>query len=110
MNRSELVDAVASRAAIPHRRAEEAVRFIFHLLFEAIAGGERVEIRGLGSFIVKSYDAYVGRNPRTGASIEVHSKRLPAFKAGKELKERVDGKRGGEKIAGPSAAPAPLGT
>jgi len=57
---------------------------------EALVKGERVEIRGLGSFKVKNYDGYTGRNPKTGEMINVAPKKLPFFKVGKELKERVD--------------------
>jgi integration host factor subunit beta len=109
MNRSDLIDDVSSKAHIPRKRAEEVVRLIFDQLFEAIVRGDRIEIRGLGSFIVKTYGSYVGRNPRTGESIQVRPKRLPFFKVGKELKERVDGKKGDEQTTPPVAA-APLGT
>jgi integration host factor subunit beta len=69
---------------------------------QALKRGERIEIRGFGSFTSKSYDAYTGRNPRTGETIHVPAKRLPFFKVGKELKERVDyppNARGGNNVA-----------
>ncbi len=66
------------------------VELIFDSMSQALIKGDRVEIRGLGSLTVKEYGAYQGRNPRTGASIQVKPKRLPFFKAGKELKKRVD--------------------
>jgi integration host factor subunit beta len=103
MNRSELIESVASRARVPRKDAEKVVKRIFDLLFDAIVRGDRIEIRGLGSFVVKKYGAYVGRNPRTGASIQVEPKRLPFFKVGKELKERVDGK---VTAGSPATAPA----
>jgi integration host factor subunit beta len=63
---------------------------VFEQMTEALRRGDRIEIRGFGSFTSKSYDAYTGRNPRTGETIHVPAKRLPFFKVGKELKERVD--------------------
>jgi integration host factor subunit beta len=62
---------------------------IFNSMSEAMIAGERIEIRGLGSFVVKEYGAYTGRNPKTGEPIEVKPKKLPFFKVGKELKERI---------------------
>ena len=67
------------------------VNIVFNSLTEAMTAGERVEIRGLGSFVIKDYDAYTGRNPKTGEPITVSPKKLPFFKVGKELKERVLG-------------------
>lgn len=90
MNKSELIEAVAERTKITKKRAEEVVNLIFDSMIEAMAKGDRIEIRGLGSFIVKEYGAYTGRNPRTGESIQVQPKKLPFFKVGKELRERVD--------------------
>ena len=71
-------------------RAEAIVNAIFDSMEQALKRGERIEIRGLGSFEVRSYKAYDGRNPRTGSRVEVKPKRLPFFKVGKELKERVN--------------------
>ena len=72
------------------QKAEEVVNTVFGEMETALIRGERVEIRGLGSFKVKKYDGYKGRNPKTGEMIKVASKKLPFFKVGKELKERVD--------------------
>lgn len=91
MNKSELIEAVAEKTKITKKRAEDVVNLIFDSMIEAMAKGDRIEIRGLGSFVVKEYGAYTGRNPRTGESIEVKPKKLPFFKVGKELRERVDG-------------------
>jgi integration host factor subunit beta len=66
------------------------VNLVFDQMTEALKRGDRIEIRGFGSFTSKSYDAYTGRNPKTGDPIHVPAKRLPFFKVGKELKERVD--------------------
>ena len=90
MNKSELVEKLAERAKITKKRAEQVVNLVFDQMTEALKRGERIEIRGFGSFTSKSYDAYTGRNPRTGETIHVPAKRLPFFKVGKELKERVD--------------------
>lgn len=90
MNKSELVDLIASRANVPHKRAEQLVNVIFDSMTAALAAGDRIEIRGFGSLFGKKHRARVGRNPRTGESIPVPEKRLPFFKVGKELRERVD--------------------
>ena len=90
MNKSELIEALAKEKDLPLRKAEEVVNTVFGEMENALISGERVEIRGLGSFKVKDYDGYKGRNPTTGEIINVGQKRLPFFKVGKELKERVD--------------------
>ena len=92
MNKSELIDIIAERAKTTRKRAEAVVNLIFDLMTEALVKGDRIEIRGFGSFTTKNYGAYTGRNPRTGETIDVHPKKLPFFKVGKELKERVDQK------------------
>ncbi len=91
MNKSSLIEMVADKAKMTKKRAEDLVNLFFDSMVEAMQRGDRVEIRGLGSFIVKDYGAYTGRNPRTGQSIAVRPKKLPFFKVGKELRERVDG-------------------
>jgi integration host factor subunit beta len=90
MNRSELIEQLAIKKYISNKRAEEIVNLIFNSMTEAMVNGNRIEIRGLGSFVVKEYDSYTGRNPKTGESIMVRPKKLPFFKVGKELKEMVD--------------------
>lgn len=90
MNKSELVDALAEKGKMTRKKAEDVVDLIFDSMVEAMKGGDRIEIRGFGSFVVKDYGSYRGRNPRTGQSIEVKPKKLPFFKVGKELRERVD--------------------
>lgn len=92
MNKSDLVNVLVEKANIPKRKAKSAVDLIFDTMVQAMLKEERVEIRGLGSFSVRHYEAYTGRNPRTGESIQVPPKKLPFFKVGKELKEFVDGK------------------
>lgn len=90
MNKSELIQKVSERVNLTKKKAEEVVNLIFDAMTNALGRGDRVEIRGLGSFVVRSYSSYKGRNPRTGESIEVKPKKLPFFKVGKELKKRVD--------------------
>ncbi|NOZ85125.1 MAG: integration host factor subunit beta [Deltaproteobacteria bacterium] len=90
MKKSDLIAAIAAKARISHKAAEDVVNTIFDTLKKALARGERIELRGLGSFSVKKYDPYTGRNPKTGGKIEVKEKRLPVFKTGKELQKRVN--------------------
>lgn len=92
MNKSDLIELVCVQGKMPKKKAEDVVNLIFDSMVEAMKQGHRVEIRGLGSFMVKEYGSYTGRNPRTGESIQVKPKKLPFFKVGKELRERVDGK------------------
>ena len=90
MTKSELIDAVAQRTKITKSRAEQVVNCVFESMTQALERGEGIEIRGFGSFTVRHYKPYNGRNPRTGKPVPVPSKRLPFFKVGKELKELVN--------------------
>ena len=90
MNKSDLVEALSEGEDLTRMKAEEIVNLVFSEMTNALVAGDRVEIRGLGSFKVKSYDGYKGRNPKTGRQIKVKPKKLPFFKCGKDLKERVD--------------------
>jgi integration host factor subunit beta len=90
MNRSELIDSIAQQHDLSRREAETAVNTMFHSISDAITRSERVEVRGFGSFTTRDYEPYMGRNPKTGASVEVPAKRLPFFKAGKNLQERLN--------------------
>jgi integration host factor subunit beta len=90
MNKSQLVETFAKAENLSLKKAEEIVNTVFGDMEDALIRGERVEIRGFGSFKVKRYEGYQGRNPKTGQIIEVSDKKLPFFKVGKELKERVD--------------------
>ena len=90
MNKSDLIEALSKETGLPVRKAEEVVNTVFNSMADSLAKGDRIEIRGFGSFKIKDYDGYIGRNPRTGESVNVRSKRLPFFKCGKDLKERVD--------------------
>ncbi len=90
MNKSDLIIALRVETKINRSEAEEVVNLFFNEMANALVNGDRVEIRGLCSFYVKQYKAYDGRNPKTGVPTPVKPKRLPFFKCGKELKERVD--------------------
>ena len=91
MNKSEFIEQLSINNNISFKKAEDVVNTIFSAMSEAMVEGDRVEIRGLGSFVIKDYDTYKGRNPKTGEQITVRPKKLPFFKVGKELKERVMG-------------------
>src|SRR5438132_10571455 len=93
MTKSELIDALAARSELTKARAELVVNCVFDAMTEALQRGEGIEIRGFGSFTVRPYKPYSGRNPRTGEPVEVPAKRLPFFKVGKELKELVNNSR-----------------
>lgn len=93
MNKSELVEALASENGLTYKRAEEIINLIFDSMAVTLSDGGRIEIRGFGSFVVKDYKSYMGRNPKTGEMIKVRPKRLPFFKVGKELRERVNSAR-----------------
>ena len=90
MNKSDLIEALSKDTGLPKGKAEEVVKTVFTAMANALANNDRVEIRSFGSFKVKNYDGYTGHNPKTGEPIKVKSKKLPFFKCGRELKERVD--------------------
>ena len=89
MNKSDLIERVSERLGVHKQLAEFIVNSIFDDMTDALIRGEGIEIRGFGSFTVREYKSYVGRNPKTGEKIEVKPKKLPFFKVGKDLKERV---------------------
>ena len=90
MNKSELVEALSIQKNLTYKKAEQIVNLVFDAMSQALIDNDRIEIRGFGSFMVKDYKAYMGRNPKTGEIIKVDEKKLPFFKVGKELRERVD--------------------
>lgn len=90
MTKSELIELIAARTSIPKSRAEAVVNTVFDSMVAALERNEGIEIRGFGSFTVREYKAYSGRNPRTGVTVSVREKRLPFFKVGKELREHVN--------------------
>ena len=91
MTRSDLVEELAARfAQLTHRDAESAVKTILDAMGDALVRGNRIEIRGFGSFSVSRRPPRIGRNPRSGESVAVPEKRVPHFKPGKALREAVD--------------------
>ena len=92
MTKSELIQHIADlNPHLYHRDVERIVTTIFDEISEALARGDRVELRGFGAFSVKRREARVGRNPRTGAAVKVDAKKVPFFKPGKELRLKVNG-------------------
>jgi integration host factor subunit beta len=91
MNKLDLIQALKDSNNLTKSEAEKIVTLFFDKMAEALAQGDRVEIRGLCSFYIKNYRSYTGRNPKTGEKVKIKPKKLPFFKAGKELKDRVDG-------------------
>lgn len=91
MNKLELVTQLCCKADINKAESKWIVEQFFTMMADALAQGDRVEIRGLFSLYVKNYDGYTSRNPKTGQKVKVKPKKLPFFKCGKRLKERVDG-------------------
>ena len=90
MKKLELIQALKDDSGLSKTEAESVVNIFFNAMSDALANGERVEIRGLCSIFVKEYGDYTGRNPKTGEQVKIAPKKLPFFKPGKELKERVD--------------------
>lgn len=90
MNKKELCLALASEAGLSKAEAKTTVEMFFDELSEALAKGQRVEIRGLCSIGVKKYKPYTGRNPKTGEDVSIPEKKLPFFKCGKELRDRLN--------------------
>ena len=93
MTKADLIAVIADKLKFPWARAELLVDVVFDCLEQSMSCGEKIEIRGFGSFTVRQYRAYDGRNPRTGAIVQVRPKRLAFFKVGKELRERVNDRR-----------------
>jgi integration host factor subunit beta len=93
MTKSELIELISNKIKLPKGKAEQIVNTIFDSMVDALKRGEGIEIRGFGSFTVREYKSYEGRNPRTGSPVHVAPKRLPFFKVGKELRERVNESR-----------------
>ena len=91
MTKRDLVEMLAEKCTnLSQKDAETVVNTVFNSMTEALANGERIEIRGFGSFQVKQRNAREGRNPRSGEKVMVATKKVPFFKVGKELKKRID--------------------
>jgi integration host factor subunit beta len=90
MNKLDLIQTLSTTNDLSKVEAAKIVSIFFDQMVRALENGDRVEIRGLCSFHVKDYDGYTGRNPRTGETVEIAPKKLPFFKCGKGLRERVN--------------------
>ena len=93
MNKSGLIEALSSKENLTEKMAIDVVNLVFKGFTDELGQKRQDRNQGFGSFVVRKYEAYTGRNPKTGKSIKVSPKKLPFFKVGKELKERVDRKR-----------------
>jgi integration host factor subunit beta len=94
MKKSDLIAQLSEKEQLSGKEAFDIIKWVFDGFKDALRKGGRVEIRGFGSFTVRDYSPYLGKNPKTGQRVQVGSKKLPYFKVGKELKERVNGRKG----------------
>ena len=94
MNKANLIKQVSEKTNIELKAAKVVVNTIFDSMRETLEKGDGIEIRGFGSFVVRQYGAYKGRNPKTGKTVDVRPKKLPYFKVGKEMKELVNTESG----------------
>jgi DNA-binding protein HU-beta len=90
MKKADLVDTIASRVGLPKAQVQQMVDDVFDLIADGLAKGEKIDLRGFGTFSVRDSAARTGRNPQTGEAIHIPARRVPAFKPGKELKEKVN--------------------
>jgi integration host factor subunit beta len=90
MTKAELVDEVARVVQLTKKQAETIVNIVFDSIVDSLRGGQKIELRGFGSFRLRSRKSRTGRNPKTGEKVEVPSKKIPYFKPGKELKELIN--------------------
>jgi DNA-binding protein HU-beta len=90
MKKADLVDAIAGKANVPKAQAQTIVEDVFELISDAMAKGDKIDLRGFGTFSVRESAARTGRNPQTGEPIQIPARRVPGFKPGKELKDRVN--------------------
>lgn len=90
MTKADIIEWVAQRSDIPKKQAEMVVNTVLLSIVEALDAGEKVELRGFGSFRMKKREARVARNPKTGEKVQVDEKKIPYFRAGKELKELIN--------------------
>jgi integration host factor subunit beta len=94
MKKSDLIAQLSEREQLSGKEAFDIVNLVFDGFTDALRKGGRVEIRGFGSFTVRDYSPYLGKNPKTGQRVQVGSKKLPYFMVGKDLKEGVNGRKG----------------
>jgi len=90
MNKSELIEELAAKTGYNPKLTDKMVRIFFDRIKAALSACDKVEIRGFGSFTLKKYKGYIGRNPKTGETVEVKPKQLPVFRTGKDLRSRVN--------------------
>ena len=90
MTKAELVEEVSEKTGLPKKQAEIVVNTVFESIVETLKTGEKIELRGFGSFRIRQRDSRTGRNPKTGDKVEVPAKRIPYFKPGKELRELLN--------------------
>ena len=94
MNKSDLIKALAVKENLTEKKATDIINLIFNGFMDTLKNGDRIEIRGLGSFSVREYKSYKGRNPKTGKKVDVHPKKMAFFKVGNELKGMVNRSKG----------------
>ena len=94
MNKSDLIAALAAKEKLTEKMATDVINLIFNGFTDTLKKGGRIEVRGFGTFVVREYKAYTGRNPKNGKAIKVRPKKLPFFKVGKELKGMINGSKG----------------
>ena len=90
MTKAELVDEVADKTGLPKKQAEVVVSTVFESIVDSLKSGDKIELRGFGSFRIRERDARVGRNPKTGEKVKVPAKKVPYFKPGKDLREQLN--------------------
>jgi nucleoid DNA-binding protein len=91
MKKSDIVDSIAGKIGVPKAQVQQMVDDVFDLIAEGLTKGEKIDLRGFGTFSVRDSKARTGRNPQSGEPIQIPARRVPAFKPGKELKEKVNG-------------------
>jgi integration host factor subunit beta len=106
MTKAELVEDVARAAELTKKDAERLVEIVFESIIDTLNQGEKIELRGFGSFRVRERGARRGRNPKTGDPVDIPAKRVPYFKPGKELKELINDELAAPAVAAPNASPA----
>ena len=109
VTKSELIERISEKLKLPNGKAEQLVNTVFESMVSALQRGEGIEIRGFGSFTVRHYKAYEGRNPRTGEPVHVAPKRLPFFKVGKDLRERINSALEAESSSSPETGSSSYG-
>jgi DNA-binding protein HU-beta len=90
MKKADLVDAIAGKAGVPKAQVQQMVDDVFDLIADGLTKGEKIDLRGFGTFSVRESAARTGRNPQSGEPIQIPARRVPAFKPGKELKDKVN--------------------